>query len=159
MSAIFGNLLGKQHLGTLFLIILFAMKLWNKKAFQGMETKFFWLPLISCLILTFQDVLEAAAAQDPAMRFWRTLLSVVGYNFRSVAAVGMLRSLLLSVIDPMEYHLEGNGKTRSGKMDCHDLCRLLYGGYHGGCCRWRRSSHGSDHDQHCFLLYHSLFAR
>lgn len=41
MSAIFGNLLGKQHLGTLFLIILFAMKLWNKKAFQGMETKFF----------------------------------------------------------------------------------------------------------------------
>lgn len=89
MSAVFQKLFFNE-LSILFTVLLFAMKLWNKKSFRGMETKFFWLPVLSCLILAFQDVLETAASQDPTMRFWRILLSVLGYNFRSVAAVGML---------------------------------------------------------------------
>ena len=79
-----------RHLVTLFLIILFSIKLWSRKSFKDMETKFFWVPVISCFLLIIEDMLESYAAQDPAMRVWRILFSVLGYNFRCDAAVGML---------------------------------------------------------------------
>ena len=79
-----------RHLVTLFLILLFSIKLLPKKTFRDMDTKFFWLPVISCLILVIEDTLESMAATDPSMRLWRIFLSVIGYNFRAVAAAGLL---------------------------------------------------------------------
>lgn len=79
-----------RHLVTLFLILLFSIKLWSRKSFRDMDTRYLWLTIISCLILVFEDSLEAMASQDPSLRFVRTLLSVIGYTFRSVAAVGLL---------------------------------------------------------------------
>lgn len=83
------NLITRQ-LVTLFLVLLFGIKLWTRKSFRDSETKYFWVPLISCLILSFEDVIEGAASQDPELRFLRIFVSVIGYTFRSVAAAGML---------------------------------------------------------------------
>ena len=52
--------------------------------------KFFWLTVFSCLLLVVEDVLETMTQIDPSLRFWRTLLSVLGYTFRSSAALGLL---------------------------------------------------------------------
>ena len=83
-----------RHLVTLFLILLFSIKLWSRKSFRDTDTRYLWLTVISCIILVFEDSLEAMAAQDPALRFVRILLSVIGYNFRSVAALSLLLVIL-----------------------------------------------------------------
>ncbi|MBO4422678.1 MAG: GGDEF domain-containing protein [Clostridia bacterium] len=79
-----------QDLIALFLILLFGIRLLDKKSFQNAETKYFWLTLGSCFFLVLENVLEAAAAEDPAWIFWRTVLSILGYTFRSTAALGLL---------------------------------------------------------------------
>ena len=79
-----------RHLVTLFLILLFSLKLWNQKSVRDTERKYFWLTVISCLMLVLEDVLEVFSSYDPSLRFWRTLLSVLGYTFRSTAALGLL---------------------------------------------------------------------
>ena len=79
-----------RHLITMFMIVLFSLKLWNRKSFKDVETKFFWVTVVSCVILVFEDSLETIASNYESLRFWRTMLSVIGYTFRSVAAVGLL---------------------------------------------------------------------
>ncbi|MBR4537672.1 MAG: GGDEF domain-containing protein [Clostridia bacterium] len=79
-----------QHLVTLFLILLFSMKLRDQKSTQDAELKFFWLTVFSCLLLVLEDVLETLSQINPSLRFWRTLLSVLGYTLRSSAALGLL---------------------------------------------------------------------
>ncbi len=79
-----------RHLVTLFLILLFGMKLLNHKSARDTELKYFWLTVLSCLLLVLEDTLEVLSSEDPAFRFWRTLLSVLGYTFRSSAALGLL---------------------------------------------------------------------
>lgn len=94
-----------RHLVTLFLILLFSIKLLSRKTFRGTETGYFWLTDITCFLLVLQDVLETMCAEDPALKFWRILLSVLGYTLRSIAALSLLlvvvpkkrRSLLLWV--------------------------------------------------------------
>ena len=46
--------------------------------------------MLSCLLLVLEDVLEVTASTEPSLRFWRTLISVFGYTFRSTAALGLL---------------------------------------------------------------------
>lgn len=84
------DLLFRHHLVTLFMILLFSIKLWTRRSFKDTETKYFWMTLISCLLLVLEDTLETMAALDPSLRFFRTLLSVIGFTFRSVAALGLL---------------------------------------------------------------------
>ena len=79
-----------RHLVTMFLIFLFSIMLRNRKSSRDTEQRYFWVTVLSCLVLAFEDSLEAIASMDPSLRFWRTLLSVVGYTFRSVAALGLL---------------------------------------------------------------------
>ena len=79
-----------RHLVTLFLILLFSMKLRDQKSAQDAELKFFWMTVFSCLLLVVEDTLETMSQADPSLRFWRTLLSVLGYTFRSSAALGLL---------------------------------------------------------------------
>ncbi len=54
------------------------------------------MTVFSCLLLVLEDVLESAASLDPGLRFWRTVLSIAGYVFRSTACLG----LLLVVVRP-----------------------------------------------------------
>ena len=78
----------------LFLVVLFGIILWSKKTFQKAETKYFWLTLISGLLLMFEDMLETMTAKDPALVFWRITLSILGYTLRSTAALGLLFVIL-----------------------------------------------------------------
>ena len=75
---------------ALFLILLFGIRLLDKKSFQNAETRYFWLTLVSCLLLVVEDALEEMASKDPALLFWRILLSILGYTLRSTAALGLL---------------------------------------------------------------------
>ncbi len=50
-----------RHLVTLFLILLFSIKLWTRKSFRNTETRYFWLTVISCLMLVLEDTLEVMA--------------------------------------------------------------------------------------------------
>lgn len=72
------------------MVLLFGIMLQSRSAIRDMETKFFWVPVMSSMILAFQDVLESYCAVDPGLRMWRIYFSVLGYSFRSFAAVGML---------------------------------------------------------------------
>ena len=83
---------------SLFLILLLGIRLLDKKSFQNADTKYFWLTLGSSLLLVFEDLLEAMASEDRSLLFWRILLSILGYTFRSLAALG-----LLLVIIPRKY--------------------------------------------------------
>ena len=83
-----------QNLVTLFLILLFSIKLLTKKSFRNTDNRYFWLTTVSCFLLIIEDILEAMAAEDPSLRFWRILLSVLGYTLRSTAALGLLLVIL-----------------------------------------------------------------
>ena len=79
-----------RHVVTLFMILIFSVKLLTKKSFRDTETKYFWITVVSCLLLVLEDSLESLAAEDPSLRFFRILLSVLGYTLRSTAALGLL---------------------------------------------------------------------
>ena len=80
-----------DHLVTVFLILLFGIVLYNQRSLsRGTEQRYFWVTVLSVLLLVFQNELERYTAADPSLRFWRTLLSVIGYTFRSTAALGLL---------------------------------------------------------------------
>lgn len=79
-----------RHLVTLFLILLFSILLWNQKSPRDAEQRYFWLTVLSCLMLVLEDSLEIITSEDPSLRFWRTLMSVFGYTFRATAALGLL---------------------------------------------------------------------
>ena len=79
-----------RHLVTLFMIILFSIILCKRKSFRDMETKYFWMTVIICFVLILEDVLEVFAAENPDLLFWRILLSVIGYTFRSIAVLSLL---------------------------------------------------------------------
>ena len=79
-----------RHFVTIFLIILFSIILWPRKKFKNTDNRFFWITVISCFILVLEDILETIASKDPSMRFFRILFSVIGYNFRTNAVLGLL---------------------------------------------------------------------
>ena len=83
------DLLGR-HFIAVFLIILFGIRLGSQRSSRDKELRYFWVTLISCLLLVFQDMLETACSQNPDLRFWRTLLSILGYVLRSTATVGLV---------------------------------------------------------------------
>ena len=87
-----------DNIVTLFLILLFGIRLLNKKAFKNTETRYFWLTLVSCLILVVEDAAENYSANFPSLYYLRITLSIIGYTLRSTAALG-----LLLVIIPRKY--------------------------------------------------------
>ena len=82
--------LASRHLVVMFMILIFSILLRFRKSFRNMEARYFWLTIISCVLLVAEDLLETMTADDPALRFWRILLSVIGYTLRSTAILGML---------------------------------------------------------------------
>ena len=81
-----------RHLISLFLILLFAIRLSSQRSSRGDgQLRYFWLTVISCLLLILEDWLEILASEDPALLNWRILLSVLGYVLRATATVGLVQ--------------------------------------------------------------------
>ena len=78
------------HYITVFLVILLAIKLHAQGKTRDVELRHYWLTLICCALLVVQDVLETYTAKDPSLRFWRMVLSILGYVLRPTAALGPL---------------------------------------------------------------------
>lgn len=79
-----------NHFTTIVLLILFSILLWPRKRFKNTENIFFWITVISCFLLVVEDIAENWVSGYPSLRLLRIFISVLGYNFRCVAAVGML---------------------------------------------------------------------
>ena len=73
----------------LFLIAGFSMKLWSSRGASDRSQRYYWLTVISTLILIVADTMEIWAQGDPALRFWRILFSVIGYVTRPAAALSI----------------------------------------------------------------------
>ena len=78
------------HFTTLFLAVLYGIKLRAQKKAKDVEMRFFWTTLLCCFLLVIEDILETICAADPDLRFWRILVSIIGYVLRPTAAVGLL---------------------------------------------------------------------
>ena len=78
------------HFTTILLAFLCGMKIRAQKKAKDVEMRFFWMTLICCILLVIQDVLETHCAANPDLRFWRILLSVIGYDLRPIAAIGLM---------------------------------------------------------------------
>ena len=81
---------------TLFMIVLFSIRLLSDRSKENSELRYFWLTVACCFLLVVEDQLETYASKDPDLRLLRTFLSISGYILRSTASVG----LLLAVIRP-----------------------------------------------------------
>ena len=78
------------HYTAVLLVVLCAIKLRAQKKTRDAELRYFWMTLICCFLLVIEDILESYAATRPELKFWRILLSIIGYGLRPVAAVGLL---------------------------------------------------------------------
>ena len=78
------------HFITVLLVVLFSIKLYAQRKTRDVELRHFWLTVFCCALLVFQDILESYTSTDPSMRFWRILLSALGYILRPTAALGLL---------------------------------------------------------------------
>jgi len=89
------ELLGRFFI-SLFLILLFGIRLSSQRVSRDKGLRYFWLTVITCLLLIVQDYTEMIASENPDLIFWRTLLSIAGYFLRSVASA----SLVMAVLKP-----------------------------------------------------------
>ena len=85
-----GGIWIKIHFTTVLLAVLCCIKLRAQQKAKDAEMRFFWMTLVCCFLLVLEDILESCAAENPDLRFWRILFSVIGYDLRPVAAVGLL---------------------------------------------------------------------
>ena len=78
-----------RHFITLALTIGFILKLRTQKSARDAQLRFFWLTIISTLVLVAAESLEYWAQQATDRIFLRTLFSVVAYSFRPIAALSI----------------------------------------------------------------------
>ena len=51
-----------NHYITIFLVVLISIKLYAQKKSRDVELRYFWLTLVCCILLVFQDVFESFAS-------------------------------------------------------------------------------------------------
>lgn len=73
-----------------FLIIGFSMKLWGSRGSSDKSIRYYWLTVISTVILVGADSLEFWAQRDPSLRILRIAFSVAGYVMLPVAALSIV---------------------------------------------------------------------
>lgn len=78
-----------RHFITIFLIVGFAMKLRSQRRAGDTQLRYFWLTVVSTLILVVADSLEIWSQGDPSRRYLRIAFSVVGYVARPMAAMSI----------------------------------------------------------------------
>ena len=94
------ELLGR-YFTSLFLILLFGIRLSSQRVSRDKGLRYFWLTVITCFLLIVQDYTERITSENPDLIFWRTLLSIAGYFLRSVASA----SLVMAVLKPERRNL------------------------------------------------------
>lgn len=78
-----------RHFIPLFLIIGLSLKLWSKRSSTDHSLHYYWLTVITTLVLIVADSLESWSQGNPQLRFWRILFSVIGYIMRPTAALSI----------------------------------------------------------------------
>ena len=78
------------HYTTIFLVLLFGIKLHAQRESRNIDMRYYWLTLFCCALLVVQDQLETVASLNVELKTWRTLFSVLGYVLRPTAAIGLL---------------------------------------------------------------------
>ena len=73
----------------LFLVIGFSMKLLSSRGTTDSNLRYYWLTVVSTVILIAADALEIRTQGSPDLRFWRIFFSVVGYTVRPAAALSI----------------------------------------------------------------------
>jgi len=79
-----------DHFLTIFLMAGFSMKLAMRKQTRDTQIRYLWLTVLCVGVLVVADSLEVFAAENPSLRFWRILFSVIGYIVRPVAALSVM---------------------------------------------------------------------
>jgi len=83
-----------RHYITLFMILLFLIRLLSERSEENREVHFFRLTAICCFLLVLEDQLEIYAWENPNLRFLRTFLSVAGYILRSSASYCLVKVVI-----------------------------------------------------------------
>ena len=78
-----------RHFITIFLIVGFAMKLRSQRRAGDTRLRYFWLTIISAIILVAADSLEIWAQGEVSRRFPRLVFSIIGYTARPMAAMSI----------------------------------------------------------------------
>ena len=73
-----------------FLIIGFSMKLWGSRGSSDKSIRYYWLTVISTLLLVAADSLEIWSQRDPSLRILRIAFSVTGYVMRPITALSIV---------------------------------------------------------------------
>ena len=68
----------------------FSLKLWSQRRAGDAQLRYYWLTVLSTMVLIAADSLEYWASKDPGLRFWRILFSVIGYVMRPTAALSIV---------------------------------------------------------------------
>lgn len=89
----------KNYFVTIFLIVGFSINIYRHRKTNDTQLHFFWLTIISTIILVISDTLESYAAEYEYMRTWRILFSVIGYVFRPLSALS-----IAVVVSPKHHH-------------------------------------------------------
>ncbi len=80
----------KDHFVTIMLIVSFSLKLASSRDARDSQVRYLWLSIICTALLVFQDIFETHCSLYPSLIVWRTILSVMGFVLRPVAALGLL---------------------------------------------------------------------
>lgn len=89
MSAILLDFFDRNFI-TLYLIIGFSLVLSMHRRIREVKMPFLWLATICAAVLVVADYAEMLCAENPSLRFWRTLLSVTGYIIRPISALSLV---------------------------------------------------------------------
>lgn len=84
-------LIGGEHYLSLMLIFILVIILRGRNMLSDrVNQDSFWVTIIVCTLLVFQDLLENFAQLDPARRTLRLITSISGYFLRPAAVLGFL---------------------------------------------------------------------
>ena len=86
----------KSHFITMFLILGLSLLIATRRESRDVQLRYFWLTIAVMTLLVIADYLETWLAQDRAMYFWRTLMSVLCYTLRPIAVMSLV---LITVYD------------------------------------------------------------
>lgn len=78
-----------RHFITIFLIAGFAMKLRSQRRAGDTRLRYFWMTVISTIILVAADCLDVWARGEPDRRFLHLVFSMIGYVMRPTAPMSI----------------------------------------------------------------------
>ena len=85
------TILNGEHFLSMMIILVLGFTLMSRSVLsERVHQKQFWVTLVVCMLLVFQDILERYAQLDPDRRTLRMITTTIGYVLRPVAVLGFL---------------------------------------------------------------------